>query len=195
MHKHRIFAVTVATLFVFGTPAFSQSHGGDDLSRIGAVRDYNPHDLDPKKIGNKPESKPNEELVAGVNMVKQQKYTDAIPHLELALTDNSNNATIFIYLGFSHRMLGAGLTGDAKNGEYAKALGYYMQGLQIAPDNKLLHEYLGKLYLLMYNQPSAEKELKTLETLCPSGCEERDTLSNVLIAYGASMALTTPPAK
>jgi tetratricopeptide (TPR) repeat protein len=131
--------------------------------------------------------------VIGADLVKQQKYTDAIPHLELALSKKSNNAITLIYLGFSHRMIGAGLTGDAKNGEFKKALGYYQQALTIDPNNKLLHEYLGKLYLLMHDQTSAENELKTLETLCPSGCEERDTLSNVMLEYAANMALSGAP--
>jgi hypothetical protein len=54
----------------------------------------------------------------------------------------------------------------------------------------------------MHDQTSAENELKTLETLCPSSCVERDTLSGVMVAYmasvtpiGASSPAKSPPAK
>jgi tetratricopeptide (TPR) repeat protein len=88
-------------------------------------------------------------------------------------------------------MIGSDFTGAARADEYNKALGYYQQAVAIDPDNRLLHEYMGKLYLLMRDQPLADSELKTLEKLCPSGCAERDTLSNVMLAYMAS----TPPSR
>ena len=135
------------------------------------------------------QSKVSDELVVGADLVKQQKYAEAIPHLELAFAKMPNNATTLIYLGFSHRMIGAGLSGDARNGEYQKALSYYRQAAGIDPDNQLLHEYLGKLCILMHDQTSAQNELVTLDRLCPSGCESRDALSKVGLAY---IATTTP---
>ena len=90
-----------------------------------------------------------DELAAGAALVKQQKYGEAIPHLELAAKKHRNDSSALIYLGFAHRMLAASLSGEEQAAELGKALDSYKQALAIDADNKLLHEYLGKLYLLM----------------------------------------------
>src|SRR6185437_1937355 len=61
------------------------------------------------------------------------------------------------------------------------------------------HEYLGELYLQMYDPASAQKELATLASLCPDGCDERDTLAKAIAAYqppatGAAPAAAPAPA-
>jgi len=195
MRKYLFLAATVATLSTVGTAAFSQMAGQVGGGVGGSPQDARQTDYAYDELKAKEEkeraarSNVSDELVIGADLVKQQKYAEAIPHLELALAKKPNNATTLIYLGFSHRMVGAGLSGDARNVEFQKALGYYRQAATIDPDNQLLHEYLGKLFILMKDQASAQNELKTLDRLCPSGCESRDALSKVLLAYIAS---TTP---
>ena len=95
-------------------------------------------------------------------------------------------------------MIGSKLPEGARSDEYTKALGYYKRAATLDPRNKLLHEYMGKLYLLMRDKPPADGELKTLQSLCPSGCDELDTLTNMIAAYVVSMTpivATTPPQK
>jgi tetratricopeptide (TPR) repeat protein len=182
--------------------AFSQMEGGVGGGAGGSPQDAWDTDRtydelrSEKKIPSPAQTEAPNELAVGANLVKQSEFSAAIPHLELALSKDPNNAVTLIYLGFSHRMIGAWVLGDARDSEFEKALGYYRRALPIDPENRLLHEYLGKLYLLMKDQESAEDEMKTLETLCPSGCVERDTLSGVLLAYKASMTplSATPPA-
>ena len=70
---------------------------------------------------------------------------------------------------------------------------YYQQGLAIDGDNKLLHEYLGKLYLLMRKYDLAENEMKVLETLCPSSCPERAALTAAIAANPPPPLSVTPP--
>lgn len=123
-----------------------------------------------------------DELVTGAALVKQGKFADAIPHLELAQTKRPHDVNVLIYLGFSHRMLGASAVGDAQAAEYDKALGSYQQALVIDPDNKLVHEYLGKLYLLTRKYALASNELKTLEGLCDADCAERTALAQAIAA-------------
>ena len=195
MRNYAILAASVAALVVTGTAAFSQMAGQVGAGVGGSPQDARQTDYAYDELKAKAEkdraarSNPSDELVAGADLVKQQKYAEAIPHLELALVKKPNNATTLLYLGFSHRMVGATLVGDARNGEFQKALGYYRQAATIDPDNQLLHEYLGKLFILMKDPASAQNELKTLDGLCPSGCESRDALSRVVLAYIAS---TTP---
>ena len=202
MRKHLFFAAAMAALLAAGTPALSQMAGGVRGGTGGGPQDARNTDRvfdelkAEKKISTPVRAEAPDELVIGADLVKQGKFAEAIPHLELALTRKPNNSTTLIYLGFSHRMIGAEFAGDARTGEYEKALGYYRQAMAIDPDNKLLHEYLGKLHLLMRDQTSAQSELNALEKLCPSGCDERDALSNVLLAYmaKATMDRASPPA-
>jgi tetratricopeptide (TPR) repeat protein len=82
-------------------------------------------------------------------------------------------------------------------GDYDMSLGYYNRALAIDPNHKGVHEYLGELYLQMHNLPSAQAELTTLASLCPSGCDERDMLTKAIAAYvppaGAAPAAATAP--
>jgi len=112
-----------------------------------------------------------------LRLIKHQQYADAIPHLNLALADKPHSADILNYLGYTHRMVG----------DYAASLEYYKRALAIDPNHKGAHEYLGELYLQMNDLASAQAELTTLASLCPSGCDERDVLTKAIAAY-------TPPA-
>ena len=199
MHKHLLFAVAATTFFAVGAPIFAQqdvgSTGSSDVYDRHGGRDYG---FDNMKSDKTHQPSGGDELVTGADLVKQAQYADAIPHLELALAKKPDNSVTLLYLGFSHRMIGSKLPENARSDEYTKALGYYQKAAKIDPRNKLLHEYMGKLYLLMRDLPSANGELNTLVSLCPSGCEERDTLTNVIASYMVSMTpivATTPPQK
>jgi tetratricopeptide (TPR) repeat protein len=137
--------------------------------------------FDPSKLHSGLDTHTNE-LAVGADLVKHEKFAEALPHLERAEEKNPRNVTVLIYLGFVHRMLGESITLEGSTAQYNKALGYYRKGLDIDPRNKLLHEYLGKLYLLMRQYPDASNELKKLSNLCSSDCPERDSLSQAIVA-------------
>ena len=181
----RAHLILIAAL-VAGTPALSQMSGTGVPPNSGQDPNYDDMraDMDAKQ-----NAKTADEFVTGANLVKQQQFGAAIPHLEAALAKNPRNVTLLIYLGFAHRMVGGSATGDVQAAEFKKALGYYQQGLALDQDNKLLHEYLGKLDLLMRQYSLAASEMKTLETLCPSGCAERTALAQAIAANPPS-----PPA-
>jgi tetratricopeptide (TPR) repeat protein len=79
-------------------------------------------------------------------------------------------------------MIGSKLTGDAQGEEFNQALDFYQKALAIDSNNRILHEYLGKLYLLTRQYTLASNELKTLGSLCPSGCDERTALTQSIAA-------------
>ncbi len=108
-----------------------------------------------------------------VRLIKHEKYADAIPHLNMALADHPQSADVLNYLGYTHRMVG----------DYAMSLSYYNRALAIDPNHKGVHEYLGELYLQMNDMKSAQAELTTLASLCPSGCDERDMLTKAIAAF------------
>ena len=177
----RTFAPALAlSACLFVTVASAQSSGG-----TGNQGTYQPQGPDTGFEDMKADTEKHktvDELAAGADLVKAQKYADAIPHLEEATHRNPHNAAAFLYLGFAHRMLAGALPADQRGTEFDKALANYQQALAIDSSNKLLHEYLGKLYLLRRDYDHAAGELKTLDTLCPSGCDEHTALAQAIAA-------------
>jgi lipoprotein NlpI len=79
-------------------------------------------------------------------------------------------------------------------GDYSMSLTYYNRALAIDPNHKGVHEYLGELYLQMNDMKSAQDQLTTLASLCPSGCDERDMLTKAIAAYVPPAAPAATPA-
>jgi tetratricopeptide (TPR) repeat protein len=131
-------------------------------------------------------------------LIHHEQYAQAIPHLESALEKHPKDADILNYLGFTHRMVGMTYTDAGRDGEFKMSLDYYQRALAIDPNHKGVHEYLGELYLQMHDMTSAQKEQATLASLCPSGCDERETLDKAIAAYApapaAAPAAATPAA-
>ncbi len=175
----------VATTLLLVSAASAQMVG-----QVGANPGQSPQEaraLDQKFEEMKAEGKldpsrpdPMRELKIGSDLVKQSKFSEAIPHLESALEKKPDDVTTLIYLGFSHRMLAQGLGGVARTEQYLTALDYYKRALVLEPKNRLLHEYTGKVRLLLHDVPGAQAELKTLKQLCPSSCDELRALSAVV---------------
>jgi tetratricopeptide (TPR) repeat protein len=127
----------------------------------------------------------SDDYTVAKRLIKHKQYADAIPHLQLALADKPHDADILNYLGYTKRMVG----------DYDASLDYYQRALAEDPNHKGVHEYLGELYLQKNDLPSAQKELTTLASLCPSGCDERDTLTKAIASYqpAAAPAATAAP--
>jgi tetratricopeptide (TPR) repeat protein len=181
MRSHQLPIAVLGILFALCPPSSAQVS-----SATGNQGTYEPrgpdYGYDNMKADTNAGTAVHDELAAGAALVKQQKYGEAIPHLELAARKRRSDPSASIYLGFAHRMLAATLSGEQQAAEFGKALDSYKQALAIDADNKLLHEYLGKLYLLTREYAKASDELTTLERLCPSGCSEREALMQAVAA-------------
>ncbi|MBL6939098.1 MAG: tetratricopeptide repeat protein [Alphaproteobacteria bacterium] len=157
------------------TPSFSMGGGGASGS-MGGSMGYGGTTM--------PEA---DDYRVALRLIKHEQYQDAIPHLLIAHANRPQDADILNYLGYTNRM----------TGHFDSSLNYYKQALAIDPNHKGVHEYLGELYLQMHDQTSAQHELDTMTTLCPSGCDERDVLTKAMAAYvppaGATPAATTTP--
>jgi tetratricopeptide (TPR) repeat protein len=123
-----------------------------------------------------------DDYTMAIRMIRREDYAKAVPYLNRALEDKPNNANILNYLGFTHRMLG----------DYQGSLDYYQKALARDPDHKGAREYLGELYLNMHRVGAAREQLAELTRLCPTGCDERDTLTKSIASYEA--AATAPAA-
>lgn len=181
MRSHKLPIAALGVLLALCAPSSAQvsSSTGSQGAYEQHGQDYG---YDNMKADTKLGAPVRDELAAGAALVKQQKYSEAIPHLEAAAKKRRSDSGALIYLGFAHRMLAASLSGEEQAAEFGKALDSYKQALAIDADNKLLHEYLGKLYLLTREYGKASDELTTLEGLCPSGCSEREALMQAVAA-------------
>jgi CheY-like chemotaxis protein len=109
-------------------------------------------------------------------LIKADKCEEAIPLLKGVVADNPKDADALNFLGFCHR----------KTGKLKESLAYYEQALAVNPTHKGAHEYLGELYLRMGDLPKAEGQLKILQGLCPSGCEELEDLEADIADFKAN---------
>lgn len=175
MRRLLVTAAGLAMFAALGAPALSMGGGGGGGGGYGGG------------MGMGMGSTTTDEYTIAKRLIKHEKYQEAIPHLQSALADKPHDADILNYLGYTKRMVG----------DYDASLDYYKRALAVDPDHKGAHEYLGELYLQMHDQASAQKELDTLASLCPSGCDERDALTKAMAAYvpPAAPAAANAPAQ
>ena len=88
------------------------------------------------------------------------------------LAQDVQQADVYNLLGFTLR----------KTGDYETALTYYTKALELKPDHKGAHEYLGELYVETGHLDKAKEQLASLQQLCPSGCEELEDLQAAIDA-------------
>jgi len=108
-----------------------------------------------------------------VGLVEAGDYEDALRILEDLNQAEPGNADVLNMLGYAHRKLG----------RMEAAFDHYREALAIEPRHLGANEYLGELYLETGELQKAEERLAELAIACPSGCEERDELSEAVAAY------------
>ena len=108
-----------------------------------------------------------------VRLVEAAGYEDALEVLEALNRSEPGNADVLNMLGYAHRKLG----------RVEAAFDHYREALAIEPRHLGANEYLGELYLETGELDKAQERLAELAIACPSGCEERDELSEAIAAY------------
>jgi len=107
--------------------------------------------------------------------IAAKDYAGALEELR-DIAEDSQQADVYNLLGFTLRK-----TGDLKT-----SLSYYIKALELKPDHKAAHEYLGELYIQTGDTAKAKEQLEVLKRLCPAGCEEREDLEKAIDAKSAS---------
>jgi tetratricopeptide (TPR) repeat protein len=97
--------------------------------------------------------------------IAAKDYKSALEELR-GLAEDNQQADVYNLLGFTLR----------KTGDFKTSLTYYTKALELEPDHKGAHEYLGELYVETHDMPKAQEQLAALTKLCPNGCEELDDL-------------------
>ncbi|HEX7776015.1 MAG TPA: tetratricopeptide repeat protein [Parvibaculum sp.] len=101
--------------------------------------------------------------------IKAKNYQAGIDKLMGIYNGTGGDADTLNELGYAHRMLG----------QYDDSLRFYKEALQLDPDHREAHEYLGELYLQTNKPDDARAELATLTKLCGK-CEEQEDLAEAI---------------
>jgi Flp pilus assembly protein TadD len=107
--------------------------------------------------------------------IAAKDYAAALTELR-DMAEDTTNADVYNLLGFTLR----------KTGDFKTSLTYYTKALELKPDHKAAHEYLGELYLQTGDAAKAKEQLAILTKLCAAGCEEREDLEKAIATKSAS---------
>jgi Flp pilus assembly protein TadD len=107
--------------------------------------------------------------------IAAKNYPAALTELR-DLAEDTQQADVYNLLGFTLR----------KTGDFKTSLTYYVKALQLQPDHKGAHEYLGELYVQTGDLDKAKEQLAVLAKLCPGGCEEREDLEKAINSKSVS---------
>ena len=153
-----------AVLGVMGFCALSAA--GSAMSALTAMPAYA---VDNMETGDGPD------LTSVRAKIAAKDYQAALAELR-GLAEDNQQADVYNLLGYTLRM----------TGDYETSLTYYTKALELQPDHKAAHEYLGELYLQTGNPDKANEQLASLKKLCPAGCEELEDLQEAIAARGGN---------
>lgn len=105
-------------------------------------------------------------------LAKAERYSEALSVLDLLRDRNTPQA--LNYRGYATRKLG----------RIDEGIGYYQAALKLDPRYAQVREYLGEAYVSKGDMARANEELRAIEAICGTGCEEYQDLAKA-IADGA----------
>ena len=109
----------------------------------------------------------------GKQAIELKDWNTAIRALSAAAQRNTGNADLQNYLGYAYR----------NTGRLDVAFKHYERALQLNPQHRGAHEYIGEAYLMVNNLAKAEEHLAALRKICLTPCEEHDDLAKAIADY------------
>jgi tetratricopeptide (TPR) repeat protein len=121
------------------------------------------------------------DYTAGVQAIKANQFTTAIPLLQRAVGRDPRNADAFNWLAYATR----------RSGNPAGSIPIYQKALAIDPKHRGAHEYIGEAYLMLGNVAKAKEHLARLDSLCLLPCSEYRDLKKALEQYEKTGKVST----
>jgi tetratricopeptide (TPR) repeat protein len=112
-----------------------------------------------------------------VDLIDDEKFTDAIPFLETSMRERGEYADALNLMGYSYRM----------SGKWKLGKSYYLKALALEPNHLGANQYLGELYVEQKDLAMAEERLAVLKAACGS-CDEYEDLLDVIEDFRAETA-------
>lgn len=103
-------------------------------------------------------------------LAKAKRYDEAIDMLDLL--QNPDTPRALNYRGYATRKLG----------RTEEGIRYYLQSVALDPQYAQVREYLGEAYTTQGKIGLAKEQLRTIESLCGTGCEEYRDLAKAIAA-------------
>jgi len=110
---------------------------------------------------------------SGLKAVKAANWRIAIEHLERAATKHPRSPDVYNLLGYSYRKLG----------NLDRSFMHYKQALELDPEHRGAHEYIGEAWLMRGNAEKAREHLNELGRLCRSDCGEYRDLAQAIADF------------
>jgi tetratricopeptide (TPR) repeat protein len=99
---------------------------------------------------------------------KDHRYAEALEVLDTM--QDPNTAEALNYRGYATRKLG----------RTDEGISYYLKSVAMDPKYPKVREYLGEAYVIKGQIDLAKDQLKTIQTLCGTGCEEYQDLNDAI---------------
>ena len=128
--------------------------------------------------GGPPPGAKSSEVKKAEKLIHAEKWDEAVKVLQRAVERDDTNADAYNWLGYAER----------HRGNMDAAFAAYDKALQLDPDHRGAHEYVGEAYLLVNNLEKAREHLAALRSLCGKKCEEYEDLEKAIAAYQAKHA-------
>lgn len=109
----------------------------------------------------------------GVKAVKAENWPEAIIHLESAAAKHPRSADVHNLLGYAYR----------KNNSLDRSFTHYQRALDLDPEHRGAHEYIGEAWLMRGDVAKARSHLHELARLCRSDCEEFRDLAKAIAEF------------
>jgi tetratricopeptide (TPR) repeat protein len=180
------FAVMIAFLWagaVVAQHGGDQGNGGKGSSDSGGEQPFGGNIFRQDERNQQLDPEGSNPYQIGLHLLQDQKYRDAIPHLNAAVARSPSDAGAWFYLGYAHQEMADGLSGAQRDDEVDAAMRAYRRALALDPGIKSAHQYLGGLYLLKHDRDAAATQASALARICPSGCDERAALDTAIAKY------------
>lgn len=115
----------------------------------------------------------DDDYINGVNAVKAENWPRAITLLESAAKKHPRSADVHNLLGYAHR----------KEGNLERSFTHYQRALDLDPEHRGAHEYIGEAWLMRGDATKARGHLNELARICRSDCEEFRDLAKAIAEF------------
>jgi Flp pilus assembly protein TadD len=115
------------------------------------------------------------DYAAAIAALKAGNAAAALPRLQQALKRFPDNANLHNELGFAYRSIK----------QMDPAFAHYRRALEINPQHRSAHEYIGEAYLMVGDLPAAQRHLASLRAICLLPCEEMRDLEKAIAEHRA----------
>ena len=101
-------------------------------------------------------------------LAKAERYDEALAVLDLMQDRDTPQA--LNYRGYATRKLG----------RVDEGIGYYLKSVALDPHYAQVREYLGEAYVIKGDVEKAREQLRAIETICGTDCEEYEDLAKAI---------------